>query len=111
MASSPSSTASLQARYRSPNVEKLFDTEPEGSKDKSRELLSTADKVAYLAALRSSVAKLQGEVNAFLTRRMDEGKAAAAAGVAGGGKRTVGVGVDDEREEENYGEEVVDEEA
>ncbi|KAI9869505.1 MAG: hypothetical protein M1813_000294 [Trichoglossum hirsutum] len=109
MTSLPLSTTNLQARYRSPNTEKLFDQELEGSKDISNEQFSTTEKVAYLAALRSSVAKLQEEVNTFLTQQMDEDKAATAAGIADKGKGKVGVGVDDEREEENYGEEVVNE--
>ncbi|KAK5017091.1 hypothetical protein LTR39_001733 [Cryomyces antarcticus] len=60
---------------------------------------SVQEKTAYLSALRASAAQLQGEVNAFLTQKMDEDRAAE-------GKAKV----DDEKEEENYGEEVVDEE-
>lgn len=61
---------------------------------------STKEKSAYLSALRASVVRLQDEVNVFLTDKMEEDKALAAlAGVKG----------DDRKEEENYGEEVVDE--
>ncbi|KAF2093163.1 hypothetical protein NA57DRAFT_48739 [Rhizodiscina lignyota] len=61
---------------------------------------STSDRTAYLTALRSSVQSIQGQVNTFLTQKMGEEKANAAAG----GNR-----VDDSKEEENYGEEVIDE--
>ncbi|MCJ1332087.1 hypothetical protein MMC10_008779 [Thelotrema lepadinum] len=58
---------------------------------------STAERVKYLGSLRSSVTALQEEVNAFLTKKMDEDKASA----------TKSQALDDRREEENYGEEVV----
>ncbi|TKA79483.1 hypothetical protein B0A49_03576 [Cryomyces minteri] len=60
---------------------------------------SVQEKTAYLSVLRVSAAQLQGEVNTFLTQKMEEDRAAE-------GKAKV----DDEKEEENYGEEVVDEE-
>ena len=59
----------------------------------------TAKKVEYLASLRTSVAGLQEEINTFLTRKMDEDKTSSSK------SRTL----DDRREEENYGEEVVEE--
>jgi EKC/KEOPS complex subunit GON7 len=59
---------------------------------------STDQRTAYLAALRSSVTQVQAEVNIFLTKKMEEDNAKS-------GKGTV----NDEKEEENYGEEVVDE--
>ena len=59
----------------------------------------TTDRTAYLSALRSSVQELQGQVNTFLTQKMEEEKAIAAAGA-----KTV----DESKEEENYGEEVVE---
>jgi hypothetical protein len=54
---------------------------------------STQDRVAYLAALQTSLRTLQGDVNTFLTHKMAEDKAAD----------------DDAKAEETYGEEVVDE--
>jgi len=57
---------------------------------------STEERTAYIATLRSNVSTLQDQVNAFLTKKMEEDKSAAVAAV------------NDEREEENYGEEVVD---
>ncbi|KAI4134803.1 MAG: hypothetical protein LQ341_005964, partial [Variospora aurantia] len=58
---------------------------------------------SYLSTLRASVTQLQGEINAFLTEKMEEDKALAAS--AGGG-----VKVDEKREEEYYGEEDVEDE-
>ncbi|PWY90646.1 Gon7-domain-containing protein [Aspergillus heteromorphus CBS 117.55] len=61
---------------------------------------STANKTAHLAELRARVPDLQNEINVFLTARMEDDKKAA--------------GQTDEkesREEENYGEEVVEEDA
>ena len=55
---------------------------------------TTDERVKYLESLRASVKDLQGQVNAFLTQKMEE-------------DRTVfgkGPGVDDHKEEENYGE-------
>ncbi|KAF2792547.1 hypothetical protein K505DRAFT_52343 [Melanomma pulvis-pyrius CBS 109.77] len=60
---------------------------------------STDARIAHLAALQSSMKTLQADLNAFLTQKMDDDKAA---GVAKAGK------VDDAKEEENYGEEIVD---
>ncbi|EMD95917.1 hypothetical protein COCC4DRAFT_55438 [Bipolaris maydis ATCC 48331] len=52
---------------------------------------STADRVAYLAALASALKSMQKDVNDFLTQKMADDKAA-----------------DDAKDEETYGEEVVD---
>ena len=57
--------------------------------------ISTAERVKYLAVLRSAVVALQEETNILLTQKMEEDK-------------TVGGNFDDKKEEENYGEEVVD---
>ena len=61
---------------------------------------STQEKTAYLSALRSSVVALQNDVNTFLTAKMEEDKALASAR---------DLKVDEKKEEENYGEEVVEE--
>ncbi|KAI9681301.1 MAG: hypothetical protein M1817_002584 [Caeruleum heppii] len=68
--------------------------------------ISVDQKTAYLSALRSSVTKLQDEVNVFLTTKMEEEKAAAA---TASGEAASGRLIDDTKEEEQYGEEVVDE--
>jgi hypothetical protein len=58
---------------------------------------STQDRVAYLAELQSSLKTLQGDMNTFLTQKMEQDKAA---GASKG---------DDAKAEETYGEEVVEE--
>jgi hypothetical protein len=58
---------------------------------------STDDRVAYLAELQKVVKNIQGDVNVFLTQKMEEEKA------AGGNAK-----LDDAKAEENYGEEVVE---
>lgn len=62
---------------------------------------STAQKTEYLSTLRQSVTKLQDEVNAFLTEKMEEDKVLAA---------KAGLKVDEKKEEERYGEEDVEDE-
>jgi hypothetical protein len=56
---------------------------------------STDDRVAYLAELQNAVKAVQGDINEFLTKKMEEDKAIS-------GK------LDDEKLEENYGEEIVE---
>lgn len=58
---------------------------------------STQDRVAHLSNLQASLKKLQSDVNAFLTDKMVQDKTA---GVAKG---------DDAKDEETYGEEIIDE--
>ena len=58
---------------------------------------TTKENILYLSALRSSVVRLQDEINAFLTSKMEEDKALA---LNGGG--------DDKQEEEKYGREIQD---
>jgi hypothetical protein len=84
--------SSLAATYTSPNV-----TSPQTFTAALPALStppSTQDRVAYLAALQSSLKTLQGEINTFLTQKMEDDKAA---------------GANDAKAEETYGEEVVEE--
>ena len=60
---------------------------------------STSDRTAFLEALQTSVVGLQDEVNEFLTKKIGEDNVAS-------GK----LAAEEAKEEENYGEEVVDEE-
>ena len=87
----------LRADYASPTTTKAF-THPLPAASNA----STKEKTKYLSALRGSVVKLQEEVNAFLTTKMEEDKALAA---------SAGVKVDDQAEEENYGEEKVEDDS
>ncbi|MCJ1317666.1 hypothetical protein MMC15_002991 [Xylographa vitiligo] len=88
---------SLKANYTSPSGNQKF----EHPLNALPVELSVEEKTAYLSTLRSAVTCLQEEVNTFLTSRMEEDKAIAV-------QRT-GV-IDDKKEEENYGEEVVEDE-
>jgi hypothetical protein len=66
---------------------------------------SVDDRTQHLAALRAAVSATQDEVNKELTARMEEDKARDAAS-----KPSAAKGVDEDKEEENYGEEVQEEE-
>ncbi|KAF2803456.1 uncharacterized protein BDZ99DRAFT_468014 [Mytilinidion resinicola] len=59
---------------------------------------TTSDRTAFLEALRTSVVGLQLDINEFLTKKMDEDNKAS-------GK----LAAEEAKEEENYGEEVVEE--
>ncbi|MCJ1388463.1 hypothetical protein MMC18_001310 [Xylographa bjoerkii] len=100
MAAQPTSdhSPSLKADYASPTGTHQF----EHSLKALPVQFSTVEKTAYLSALRSSVTHLQEEVNSFLTAKMEEDKAVAAPSTGA---------MDDKKEEENYGEEVVEDEA
>ncbi|KAL2174328.1 EKC/KEOPS complex, subunit Gon7 [Thermothelomyces heterothallicus CBS 202.75] len=63
-------------------------------------------KAKYLSELRQSVTSLQDRINKELTARMEEDKAREASSAVGNGTKVV----DDEKEEENYGEEAQEEE-
>lgn len=94
--SSPTPTpTTLKAEYAAPASSKQFSYALPSCKTSS-----TKEKSAYLSALGTSVTQLQDEVNAFLTEKMEEDKTLAA---------LVGANGDDRKDEENYGEEVVDE--
>ncbi|KAK3314917.1 hypothetical protein B0H66DRAFT_325997 [Apodospora peruviana] len=62
-------------------------------------------KSRYLRGLRTAEAFVQEQINKELTQRMEEDKARAEP--SEGGSRAKRKAVDDEAEEENYGEEVV----
>jgi hypothetical protein len=66
---------------------------------------SVADKTQYLAALREAIAATQAQINKELTQRMEEDNARADGTKIGAVKA-----VDEDKEEENYGEEVQEEE-
>ncbi|TVY54668.1 hypothetical protein LCER1_G003646 [Lachnellula cervina] len=59
-----------------------------------------SNKTAYLSALRKATSQMQEEINKELTMRMEEDKAVASKGKGG---------VDEAKEEDNYGEEVPEE--
>lgn len=87
---------SLSATYTSPTVSSAS---PQLFTSKLPALSSppsTQGRVAYLAELQTSLKSLQGDINTFLTQKMEEDKA------IGAEKGTA-------KDEETYGEEVVDE--
>ena len=85
----------LRADYLSPSGNQSFQHKlPPLPASKSVE-----QKTTYLGALRTSVCKLQEQVNTFLTEKMAQDKAST---------QSIGAKMDDKQEEEIYGEEVVD---
>jgi hypothetical protein len=92
--SSTSQTPALSASYLAPTSEaKTFSHNVSSCQPD----ISTGDRTKYLSDLRSSVHKLQAEVNVFLTAKMEEDRKAELDGEKA-----------DEHEEENYGEEVAE---
>ncbi|KAJ5787007.1 EKC/KEOPS complex subunit Gon7 [Penicillium paradoxum] len=89
-----SNTVSLSAVYTAPQATETFE-----------HVISTttgtlAAKQAHLSALQALVPKLQDEINVFLTQRMEEDK-----------KAQGQLSAQEAKEEENYGEEVIEEDA
>lgn len=76
---------------------------PLPSNNQKQEFVSA--KKAYLSELRGLVTLVQAEVNVFLTERMEEDKQRI--GVEGAGKDAE----QEAKEEENYGEETVEDDA
>lgn len=97
-----SQSTTLQATYSSPTNAAFEVSKPLPSLSSDS---STDDKTKYLAALRDAVTQTQADVNKELTARMEEDKTAAAAGANG-----APLAVDEDKEEENYGEEVQEDE-
>lgn len=71
----------------------------------SSALPAVAVKSAFLSALRAGLTGLQGEVNAFLTSRMQADETAAGQAKSGTVKGKAGRGEDEEMAEQMYGEE------
>ncbi|KAJ4297686.1 hypothetical protein N0V90_005580 [Kalmusia sp. IMI 367209] len=83
--------SSLTANYTSPSSSESFTHNlPTVSANPT-----TPDRTAYLSALQSSVKTLQTDINTFLTQKMEADKAAGEKGA-------------DAKEEENYGEEIME---
>jgi len=101
-AASTSSHEALSASYRSPQnadfTHRIKIPIPSGG--------DSADKPTYIGVLRAAVVTMQDLVNAELTARMDEDKALEASSKSG---REKPKGVDEAKEEDNYGEEVPEE--
>lgn len=94
------SNPSLRAKYTSPSNEAFSVDKPLPAAPSSTDVTA---KTEYLSALRAAVTSTQEQVNKELTARVEEDKARAAPSDA---KKAA---VDEEKEEENYGEEVQEE--
>lgn len=91
--------SSLRATYTSPTATNTFSSAlpiPPGPSE-----TTTEAKTTYLTGLREKVSAMQDEINVFLTAKMEEDKAGEAATKS---KK------DEEREEQMYGEEEVEDE-
>ncbi|KAJ5888961.1 hypothetical protein N7495_009002 [Penicillium taxi] len=88
-------TPNLLALYTAPGVSRSFEHELPTSTSTS----ALAAKHVHLSALQALVPKLQEEINVFLTERMEEDK------------KSNGISEMEAKEEENYGEELVEEDA
>lgn len=84
----------LQAVYSAPDTSKSFQLEVPLSDG------TLASKTAHLTALQSQIPKLQDQINVYLTARMEEDK-----------KAQGSISEKEAKEEENYGEEVVEDDA
>lgn len=85
----------LKAAYSSPTGKQTFESPLSPITDANR---STQEKTAYLSDLRAKTSKLQDDINAFLTQKMEEDKTLQA---SSGQKAKV----DEDKEEMMYGEE------
>ena len=95
-----SANAKLSADYKSPTGQHTFSYEvPAVSQNQSTE--ETTD---FLAKLRQSAVRMQQDVNTFLTQKMDEDKA-----LENTKEVQHNAKVDEDKEEDNYGEEVDEE--
>jgi hypothetical protein len=91
----------LRAVYSAPQSTETFEHSISSPVPSSENVQS---KVAYLSELRKLVPTLQNDINVFLTERMEEDKKSAEAQ----GRQ---LSEKERKEEENYGEEVVEEDA
>lgn len=90
----------FSATYKSPTSESFTITNAIPAPATS----AAQDKSQYLSSLRAAVAAAQDRINKELTARMEEDKAQEAA------KGVRAAAADEDKEEENYGEEVQEEE-
>ncbi|KIE01145.1 EKC/KEOPS complex, subunit Gon7, partial [Metarhizium majus ARSEF 297] len=103
MALQSKDTTSLTASYKSPENEHFTIAQNIPTPPST----SVQDKTHFLQALRKAVTDTQEQINKELTARMEEDKAREA---ASGATIAARLGADEDKEEENYGEEVQEEE-
>jgi phosphoribosylanthranilate isomerase len=98
--SESNASAKLSADYKSPTGQHTFSYGVPAVSEKQ----STEETTDFLAKLRQSAVQMQQDINTFLTQKMDEDKAMESTkGVQHKAK------VDEDKEEDNYGEEVDEE--
>ncbi|TLD28729.1 hypothetical protein PspLS_03195 [Pyricularia sp. CBS 133598] len=102
--------ATVSASYQGPSddsfvVNREIPLPASSSQAPGDETMSLADKTKFLKDLRVSVAAVQDQVNKELTQRMEADKAREA------GTSAATTTFNEAEEEQNYGEEVVDEDA
>jgi hypothetical protein len=93
----------LSVTYKSPANEDFSNSVPLATPPSD----SVENRTKYLKDLRQAVVQTQEQVNKELTARMEEDNARATAAGTPGGNSAV-AGVDEVKEEENYGEEVLE---
>jgi len=99
---SPKQYQILSATYQSPHNENFTHTTQLSTPPSNK----PAHRTAYLAELRKATVAMQEQINKELTSRMEDDKAREAGGGMGASKGVV----DEAKEEDHYGEEVVEEE-
>jgi hypothetical protein len=92
-----SHSSTFKADYSSPQTTKAFAHDIPSVEANA----TPTDISSNIAQIRNEAKKLQEEINTFLTAQMEEDKAKTAGGKSTNDKES--------KEEENYGEEVVDE--
>lgn len=100
--SAPTKAFTLSAQYKSSSSRPFAVTRTLPAPPSA----SISDRTSYLNALRKATTDLQDEINKELTARMEEDKARDAVAKTGATKQAE---VDEDKEEENYGEEVQEE--
>lgn len=93
-----SSTPTLSAIYTSPSEERS------GFTCRLAALPATPTASEHLGALREAVQQLQGDINTFLTQKMEDEKQRSSTLASRGSSAAV----DESKEEANYGEEQVE---
>ncbi|RDW75712.1 hypothetical protein BP5796_06533 [Coleophoma crateriformis] len=93
----------LKATYNSPTNEPFVVSNTLAAPASAE---STKDRTTYLGVLRKATAEMQDQINKELTMRMEQDKAREAEGNGGVAAKK---GIDEKKEEDNYGEEIVEE--
>lgn len=102
------SSAILKASYRSPTGSQEFQHVISAPATRDTQPLDTREKTRYLSDLRVSSKKLQEDINRFLTGKMEEDKRTQGQATTADSSKQI---MQDELEEETYGEEAVEDDS